>query len=155
MQLLVDAWGRELLGGCPPRITQAQADANKSRIDQGQGGFGFPGRFGIGPGGRHGKGFPGGPGVDGLAVMQAAADKLGMTEQEFQSALRSGKSLSDIATEKNVPLTDVQSAMVAAAKPQLDQAVKDGKLTQQQEDDILQRIQQGDWLGFRGMRGRR
>lgn len=140
-------------------LTQAQADKVKSRIDQGQGGFGFPGRFGFGPGGPHGKGFRGGAAMEGQVVLKAAADKLGMTEQELLSALRSGKSLSDVAKEKNVSLQDVQSAMVAAAKPQLDQAVKDGKLTQQQEDEILQRIQQGNWPGFHGMwggmRGRR
>ena len=61
----------------------------------------------------------------------------------MQTQLRSGKSLSDVAKDKGVSEQDLRSAVAAAAKTQLDQAVKDGKLTQAQADSMLQRIQQG------------
>lgn len=127
-------------------LTQAQADKAKARIDQG--GLGIGGHFGFrhhGGKGMRGRGaFEGPHGAYGKTELQAAADKLGMSITDLQSALRSGKSLSDVAKDKGVSDQDLKTAMVAAAKTQLDQAVTNGKLTQAQEDSILQRIQQSD-----------
>jgi len=140
-------------------LAKNQADEMKQRVQNGDTGFlgGFGGRGFGGPGG----GGPGGPGPRGMGgvnmqtVEQAAADKLGLTLDDLRTQIHSGISLADIAKDKGVSETDVRSAMAAAAKTQLDQSVKDGKLTQTQADDVLQQIQQGGSPAFGpGPRGR-
>jgi polyhydroxyalkanoate synthesis regulator phasin len=125
------------------KITQQQADAMKARINAGQGlgGFGF---------GRHG----GAKGGDRAlmndlktAELNAAASALHMSTADLQSALRSGKSLTDLETQQNVSDSAVKAAMKNAAKGVLDKAVKAGTITQAQADAILSRV--GTGLNFR------
>jgi len=77
----------------------------------------------------------------------AAAQALGMTPEQLFSELHSGKSLSDIATAKGVDLQKVYDAMnadrVAAMKASIEQAVKDGTMTQAQADWLLQGLELG------------
>jgi hypothetical protein len=121
------------------RLTQAQGDAIKKRIDSDQvplvgspgGGFGF----GHGPGFGH-PGF--GPFGAGLAP---AASYLGITAAELQSELAAGKSLAQIATAHGKTAEGLVDALVAAAKAKLDQAVADGHLTSAQEQKILGGLQ--------------
>jgi polyhydroxyalkanoate synthesis regulator phasin len=123
------------------KITQQQADAMKARINAGQGlGFGF---------GRH-DGFKGHRGLMKdlkTAELNAAASALHMSTADLQSALRSGKSLTDLETQQNVSDSAVKAAMKAAAKGVLDKAVKAGTITQAQADAILSRV--GTGLNFR------
>jgi hypothetical protein len=77
--------------------------------------------------------------VDKVAL-DAAAAKLGMTTQDLMTELRDGKSLADIAKEKNVSADDLKTAMVNAVNAEVDQAVKDGKLTQTQADNIKAQV---------------
>ena len=133
-------------------LAKNRADAMKQRVQQGD--TGFLGGFG-GRGGRFVDGGPGPRGAGGGAMQaaeQAAADKLGLSLQDLQTQLRSGKSLVDIAKEKGVSEADLRAAMVAAAKTQLDKDVAAGNLTQQQEDNILQQLQQGPLPGAPGGR---
>jgi hypothetical protein len=51
--------------------------------------------------------------------------------------------LNDVANRLHVSVADLQAALKGAASDQVDQLVKDGKLTQAQADKIKQRIQQG------------
>ena len=126
-----------------------QADRIKQRIQNGPGvlgGFGFgPGR-GRGPRG----GLPLAADLRAPVVQQALADKLGLSVQDLQTQLRSGKSLGDLAKEKNVSEQTLKDAAYGALKTRIDQAVQNKQLTQQQADNILQRaqqqIQQGNWL---------
>jgi polyhydroxyalkanoate synthesis regulator phasin len=133
------------------QITQQQADAMKARINAGQGlGFGF------GFGGRHG-GFGGFKANRALmhslttAELNAAAAALHMSTADLQSALKSGKSLSDLETQQKVSDSAVKSAMTSAAKGVLDNAVKTGTITQAQADAILSRV--GSGLKFRSHNG--
>lgn len=124
-------------------LTQSQADKVKERIDQGQPGwFGMPGCFGK----------MGRPFFDGLAgkaliakdtVVKAVADKLGMTVDDLQAAFKSGKSLADLEKDKGISDQDLRAAVADAVKPQLDQAVADGKMTQKQADSIIDSIKNG------------
>jgi len=113
------------------KLTQSQADAANSRIDQQQFNkplFGpFEGRRGFEMG--HG-GFAAG------AEINAAAAKLGMTVQDLMTELRSGKTLADVAKEKNVSADDLKAAIITAISTQIDQAVTNGKLTQAQADQL-------------------
>ena len=126
------------------QITQAQANAMKAKINAGQG-LGPLGGFGLRRGGFQAQG----------AVMRdlttaelnAAASALHMSTADFQSALRSGKSLSDLETQQKVADSAVKAAMKSAAKGVLDKAVKAGTITQAQADTILSKV--GSGLNFR------
>jgi hypothetical protein len=99
--------------------------------------------------------------VDNSVVEKAVADKLGLSVTDLETQLHSGKTLTTLAKDKGIAETDLYAAAASAAKPQLDQAVKDGKLTQAQADQVLQQIQQGQlhlggpMSGSRGGRGGR
>ncbi len=75
-----------------------------------------------------------------------AAKALGMTAPDLRVALVSGKTLQDLATSKNVTMDTVQQALNTAFKADLDQAVKDGLITQQMAD-AMQQIRQGNQTG--------
>lgn len=133
------------------RLTQAQADEIKKHELEEHGGLPFPG-FGPppGPGGFHGgPPPPGAPPFAGPppppggrhgpigAGFDAAAKYLGLTRSQLRRQLMSGKSLADIAGDENKDVAGLKSAIEAGVKAELDKAVADKRLTQQQEDDIL------------------
>ena len=64
--------------------------------------------------------------------MQLAATFLGLSVSDLQTALKSGKTLADVATAQGKTVADLITALEAPAKAKLDQAVTDGKLTQAQ-----------------------
>jgi hypothetical protein len=74
----------------------------------------------------------------------AAAKALGMTSSDLKDALQSGQTLKDVAASKNVDFSKVQSTITDAVKPQLDQAVQNGRLTSHQETDLLSKLTAGD-----------
>ncbi len=118
------------------KLTQAQADKIKS--SQAQGKF----RFGCGAGPRAGeRGFAGGAFFMGSDVRDAIAKVLGMSTQDMTAQLRSGKTLADLAQGKEQAVKD---AIVNTVKPKLDQRVKDGKMTQEQENNVISKIQNAD-----------
>jgi len=74
---------------------------------------------------------------------------LGMTSEELSAELRAaGKSLAEIAEEQGVDSQAVCDAMQAQREEMLQQAVVDGRLTQEQADSILERMaeHEGDCL---------
>jgi hypothetical protein len=144
-------------------LAQNRATEMKQRVEQnGPGAFGLRGLDGPGRGGvARGEGVR--DVVDNSVVEKAVADKLGLTVADLQTQLHSGKTLAALAQEKNVNVQDLYKAAADAAKPQLDQAVTDGKLTQAQADQIYQQILQGQSMfgvgrggpgGMGGGRGR-
>jgi len=109
-------------------ITKAEGDALKARIEAGD----APGFFGGGlHGGRFDFGHHHGPGLD------AAAKYLGITEAQLRSELESGKTLADVAKAHGKTAAGVVDVLVADAKTKLDTAVKAGRLTQAQADEML------------------
>ena len=128
------------------QITQAQANALKARINAGQG-LGPIGGLGL----RRGGAFKAqGTVLRDLttAELNAAASALHLSTADFQSALRSGKSLSDLETQQKVSDGAVKAAMKSAAKGVLDKAVKAGTITQAQADSIHSRVGSGLNFGF-------
>ncbi len=106
-------------------LTQAQADAMLNRMQNA---------------------LPGTPGqradartIIANAELDAAAKTLGMTTADLTTALRT-KTLLTLAQEKNVDVTKLRTAIADAEKAALDQAVKDGKLTQAQADALKANI---------------
>lgn len=124
------------------KLTQAQADAiKKRRAESGTllppgPGFGRPGLRG-GPGGPgH---FPGGPGGRGHhpgEELAAAAKVLGLSESALLERLQSGKTIAEVAKAEGKDLADVKDAIKKAELAELDAAVKAGRLTDAQRDDI-------------------
>jgi hypothetical protein len=118
------------------RLTKQQGDELKQRIESGEVPF-FAGPGG-GPGFGHGFGGPRMflPGLD------AAASYLGLTEDQLQSRLRSGKTFAEIAKGQNKSVSGLEDALVKEAQDRLDQAVKDGRLSKAQEQQILSGLRQ-------------
>lgn len=88
-------------------------------------------------GGRgHGPGGPGRPGRhEGFHVgLTAAAEALGLTEDELRAELEDGSTLAEVATEHGVEPQAVIDAMVAEISAHLDEKVADGELTQDEAD---------------------
>lgn len=82
-------------------------------------------------------------------LLGSAADALDMPTAELVAQLHAGKSLNDVAAAKGVDYASVSSAVVGAAKADLDKAVSAGKITQDREDQMLNRLQtrldNGEW----------
>ena len=101
-------------------ITQSQADKVAATLDQAlpPGRFGrFGPRFGLGP-----------PGLL-QDKLDAAAKALGMTTDQVKAALRNGTSLAALAKQKGVAESTLVNALVTQVTNDIDQAVKDGKLS--------------------------
>ena len=115
-QDLIDA----LVAAGKARLDEAKADLPNRMADlvdhsfQGRGGPRGP--FGSGPG------------------FEAAAKVLGVSTDDLAAALKDGKSMADVAKEKGVDVQKVIDALVKEAQTRLDQAVTDGKLTQEKAD---------------------
>jgi cytidylate kinase len=70
-------------------------------------------------------------------IISAAAKALGMTEAELIAELQGGKSIKQVADAKNVDISKVTDAMVAAMKAHLDEEVASGEHTQAEADAKL------------------
>ncbi|MCL6635506.1 MAG: YckD family protein [Peptococcaceae bacterium] len=80
---------------------------------------------------------PGGRNLDG------AAQVLGMTVDELKAELKSGKKMPQILEEKGISAADFAARMLELKKEALAKAVADGKMTQEQADQILKRMEEG------------
>jgi polyhydroxyalkanoate synthesis regulator phasin len=105
------------------RLTQEQADELKERIDAddypllfGHRGHGGPGSFG-----RHGH----------FEVLATAASFLGMTEADLREELQD-KTLAEIAKEQGKTAAGLVQQLVATQTKRIDEAVADGKLSEEQ-----------------------
>lgn len=70
-------------------------------------------------------------------LISAIADATGLTGQEIVQELRAGKTLSELLDEHGVSADTVVASAVAQVQETLDQAVANGRLTQEQEDAML------------------
>jgi predicted DNA-binding protein (UPF0251 family) len=108
------------------RITKEQGDAIKKRIASGDYPiFGLRGHEGFDHHGRVG------------AKLDVAATYLGLTEAALRTQLAAGKSLADVAKAQGKSVSGLVDALLAAAKTQVADAVKNGRLTQADADDLL------------------
>jgi hypothetical protein len=127
------------------KITKEQADAAKERIQSGDAPLLFFGpRFRDGVPGLpfdHGPRFGFGFGFHHFGELgAAAADYLGLTEAQLREQLSSGKSLAQIAKDKGKSTDGLKQALHDAVKQDLDEAVKAGRITQAQADEVLDRF---------------
>lgn len=124
------------------RLTKEQGDSLKQRInsdsfplfgglERGFGHFGFFGSF------------------------DAAATYLGLTEAQLHSELEGGKTLAQVAQAHGKSVDGLIDALVGATKKRLDEAVAAGRLTQAQENEMLNglRTRISDLVNSRGLPG--
>ena len=121
------------------KITKEQAEAMKQRSKDGGlplfGGGRGHGGFGDGDRGDHG-----GPHGHHGAGLKTAATYLGLTEAQLRAELESGKSLADVAKAKGKTVAGLKETLKADLKTKLDAAVKAGRITQAQADEMLARM---------------
>ncbi len=86
------------------------------------------------------------------AMIAAMAEKLGLSVESLNARLANGESMAQVAESQGFAIDQFRTLLAEARSSAIDQAVKDGTLTQEQADWMKQR---GGWvLGTgRGMRG--
>lgn len=72
--------------------------------------------------------------------IEAAAEAMGITEDELHQALRDGATIAQVAALQGVDVQVVIDAMVAEARAHLDEGVAEGRLTQEEADERLAEI---------------
>jgi len=134
------------------KITQEQADRISSCENGCFGGFGFlNGKF-KGHGNFKGKGlqqqgnFNGeglkGQGFPGMGRnLNGMADVLGMTADELKAEMQSGKKIDEIAAGRGITAEQLRQKMLELKKDEISRAVADGKMTQEQADKVLQKLE--------------
>ena len=74
-------------------------------------------------------------------VEQALAAKVGLTERQVEDQLAAGKPMYQIALDSGIKQADLANFMNEVHKDAFAKAVKDGAITQEQADWMLQRMQ--------------
>jgi hypothetical protein len=130
------------------KITQDQANQRIQAIQSGQrmgpqNGQGQQGQGQNGQGrpgfGQRGQGGPGGPGGmrDGGGEL---ATILGITPDQLRTEFQAGKTIAQIGQEKGISRDQLKSKILDARKARLDGAVKAGRITADQEQQIMTRM---------------
>jgi plasmid maintenance system antidote protein VapI len=70
----------------------------------------------------------------------AVAETLSITEQELQTEMQSGKSLSDVAQAHGMTTSDFAAALTKIASDRISQALVAGTLTQTRADQLNQQL---------------
>ncbi|WHY75296.1 DUF2680 domain-containing protein [Neobacillus sp. WH10] len=81
-----------------------------------------------------------GMGMMGL-MKESVADVLGMSVDDYLAARKEGKSITDLAEEKGVNVKDIVKVVTESRKTELEKLVKEGKLTQEQMDNMLNNME--------------
>jgi urease accessory protein UreF len=115
------------------RMTKAEGDALKARIEAGDVPLFARGRYHDGPGFGHRRI---------AAGLESAAKYIGITTAQLRTELRNGKTLGDVATAHGKTVAGLVDALVADAKTKLDAAVKAGRLTQAEANDMLAELKE-------------
>ena len=116
------------------RLTKEEAARIKERIDAKE----VP-LFGLAPGLHRwvGPGFHRDHDFLFRAKLEAAARYLGMTEAELCKSLQSGKTLAQVARDRDKSVGGLVDTLLADAKANLDEAVKAGRLTEAERKEML------------------
>jgi polyhydroxyalkanoate synthesis regulator phasin len=121
------------------RLTEEQGEALKERIESAGAPLVFGG-FGDRPGGPGFGHFHFGFGPFGN--LDAAGSYLGLSDEELREALADGKSLAEIAKAEEKSVQGLVDALVAQAEKRIDAAVDDGRLTQEQADELKEDLEE-------------
>lgn len=117
------------------RLTKEEAARLKQRIDANQIPF-------LGPGPRPGPGFHREHHFPFHAKLEAAAKYLGMSESELRTSLDGGKTLAQVARDRDKSVEGLVDALLADAQTHLEEAVKAGRLTEAEKKEMLAGLEQ-------------
>ena len=109
------------------RLTKEQGERMKERIDADE----VP-LFGLGPG----RGFHRHHGPF-HAKFEGAAEYLGMTQAQLREALREGKTLAQVARDRDKSVEGLVDSLVKHAEQKLEGAVEAGRLTEAEKTEML------------------
>jgi gas vesicle protein len=70
------------------------------------------------------------------------AEALGMTVEDLQQALTDGQTIAEVATAQGVTLDDLVDTLIAPMVERVQQAVDDGRITQEQADERIQQMEE-------------
>ena len=73
-------------------------------------------------------------------ITDDVAQRLGMTADELKQALKDGKTIAQLAQEKGISLDSLTKALSAQRTAKIQQALKDGKITQDQASKMLDNL---------------
>jgi len=118
-------------------ITQAQADQRSQNRENGNG---------MRRGGMRNSQF--GPMRD--YMQTAMANVLGITTQELKTRFDAGEKMLDIIQKQGLTVDEFHTKMVEAGTKAINQAVADGKLTQEQADRIIENMKNRPSTGLGG-----
>lgn len=76
----------------------------------------------------------------GNLMLDTAANVLGMSPRDLMKELRNGMTLAEIAQQKGVDPNKVKTAMLAAVNTRIDEAVKNGKITEDKAKELESKI---------------
>jgi hypothetical protein len=116
-------------------LTEDQAATVRERMDQ------APGSRMWDMGRVFGRGGPGMTG-DRTSLTSIAADALDMSETDLRTILQEGSSIAGVAAEQGVEPQSIIDAYLAEIQENLDEAVAEGSITQNQADYQLQRAEE-------------
>ncbi len=114
-------------------LSVVQTADNKEATQKGQDGFTCQ-MTGEPMGNRSGMGMMG-------SMKESVADALGMSVDDYLAARKDGKSIADLAKEKGVKVKEIVKVMTDSRKTELEKLVKEGKLTQEQMDNMLKNME--------------
>lgn len=122
------------------RLTEEQAERLQERLDSSA----VPLFFGLGGPRGHGFGWKHRGAIWQLGALDAAASYLGLTEAELRHALRDS-TLAEIAEEQGKSRAGLVDALVAAKAERIQEALADGKLSEEQaarlKDGLQERVE--------------
>lgn len=118
------------------KITPEQAEKIKARLQNAPGSFGLI-RKGW-PKAGQGKGWHAKD-----ANLETLAQTLGLSADELKAQLEEGKKLAAIAEQQGVSMDELREKMQGVRIQAIQQAVKDGKLTQEKAEQLIQKILNG------------
>ena len=75
-------------------------------------------------------------------ALDEVAEALGLTRDEVESGLADGKSLKELAEEKGKSVDEVVDALVAAATEKIDQAVEDGRISEENAAEVKSNLEE-------------
>lgn len=73
----------------------------------------------------------------GIGVLRLASEQTGLLPREITEQMRGGETLAQILTENGVDVDDFIEDVIAQADARLDQAVENGRITQERADEML------------------
>ena len=123
------------------KLSKEQAEAIKRHRERSGRVLGFPGGPGPGFGFRHHFHGPKALFMGSGGPLEDVAEALGISAKELFSELRAGKTLSEVAKAHGKSIDELEKAVEDASEKRIDEAVKDGKLTEKQADEIREHLE--------------